>query len=112
MPVDKIKSNPFQPRENFEEESLKELADSMKDTGVIQPIVVGAQGKGYQIIAGERRWRAAKLIGLEEIPCVVRKIDENRILLESLVENLLELVVLMNCLLADSLAAIKLVQVL
>jgi ParB/RepB/Spo0J family partition protein len=86
--IEKIQPNPFQPRESFEKESLKELADSIKDASVIQPIVVRRQGKGYQIVAGERRWRAAQMVGLQEIPCIVKDIPEERVLLESLVENL------------------------
>ena len=88
IPLDKIQPNPFQPRESFERESLKELADSMKDASVIHPIVVRLHGKGYQIIAGERRWRAAQMVALEEIPCIVKDVSEERILLESLIENL------------------------
>jgi len=67
---------------------LKELADSISDASVIQPIVVRRHGKGYQIIAGERRWRAIQIAGLEEIPCIVKNVPENRVLLESLIENL------------------------
>lgn len=88
IPIDQIQPNPFQPREGFEENSLKELADSMRDTRLIQPIVVRAQGKGYQIIAGERRWRAAQMAGLREIPSLIKDIPERGVLLESLVENL------------------------
>jgi len=88
IPIDKIQPNPFQPRETFEKESLRELADSMEDANVIQPIVVRRYGEGYQIIAGERRWRAAQMTGVKEIPCIVKEIREERILLESLVENL------------------------
>jgi len=88
IPVDEIHPNPFQPRESFEKESLKELADSIRDSSIIQPIVVKRQGKGYQIIAGERRWRAAQMAGLKEISCIVKDIPEERVLLESLIENL------------------------
>jgi ParB family chromosome partitioning protein len=88
IPVDEIKPNPFQPRERFEGESLNELADSIKDANIIQPIIVRKQGKGYQIIAGERRWRAAQIAGLIEIPCLVKDVAEERVLLESLIENL------------------------
>lgn len=88
IPVDEIQPNPFQPRESFEKESLKELADSMKDANVIQPIVVRQHGKGYQIIAGERRWRAAQMAGLKEILSIIKDASEERILLESLIENL------------------------
>jgi len=88
IPVNEIQPNPFQPRESFERESLKELADSIKDASVIQPIIVRKHGEGYQIIAGERRWRAAQMAGLEEIPCLVKDTPEEKILLESLIENL------------------------
>jgi len=88
IPLNEIQPNPFQPRENFEKESLKELAHSIKDASMIQPIVVRRQGTGYQIIAGERRWRAAQMEGLKEIPCIVKDIPEERVLLESLIENL------------------------
>jgi len=86
--VNEIQPNPFQPRESFEKESLKELADSMEDAKIIQPIVVRQHGFNYQIIAGERRWRAAQMLGLKKIPCIVKEIDEERVLLESLIENL------------------------
>ncbi|MCK4320194.1 ParB/RepB/Spo0J family partition protein [Candidatus Bathyarchaeota archaeon] len=88
LPIEEIHPNPFQPRESFERESLKELGDSMKDASVVQPIVVRRHGKGYQIIAGERRWRAAQMTGLKEIPCIVKDVSEERVLLESLIENL------------------------
>jgi len=86
--IDEIQPNPFQPRESFEKESLKELTDSIKNASVIQPIVVRRLEKGYQIIAGERRWRAAEMAGLKEIPCIVKDVAEERVLLESLIENL------------------------
>jgi ParB/RepB/Spo0J family partition protein len=88
IPLNEIQPNPFQPRESFEKESLKELADSIKDANVIQPIIVRKHGEGYQIIAGERRWRAAQMAGIKEIPCLVKDIPEGRILLESVIENL------------------------
>jgi len=88
IPLEQIHANPFQPRESFEKESLYELADSIKDASIIQPIVVRRQGERYQIIAGERRWRAAQMAGLQEIPCIVKDIAEGRVLLESLIENL------------------------
>jgi ParB family chromosome partitioning protein len=88
IPLEQIHPNPFQPRESFEKESLQELADSIKDTNVIQPIIVRRHREGYQIIAGERRWRAAQMTDLKEIPCIIKDIAEERVLLESLVENL------------------------
>jgi len=86
--IDQLVPNPFQPREEFEKESLSELADSLKSRGEIQPIVVREHKGGYQIIAGERRWRAAKLVGMKDIPVLVRSIPEDDVLLESLIENL------------------------
>lgn len=88
IPIEEIQPNPFQPRESFEKESLKELADSMTDVNVIHPIVVRQHGFNYQIIAGERRWRAAQMANLKEIPCIVKEVAEERVLLESLIENL------------------------
>jgi ParB family chromosome partitioning protein len=80
--------NPFQPRETFEEQSLKELAESIKQGNIVQPIIVRKLGDNYQIVAGERRWRAAKIAGLKEILCIVKEMDESKVLLESLIENL------------------------
>ena len=88
IPISEIQPNPFQPRERFDKESLKELADSIKDADVIQPIVVRQHGLNYQIIAGERRWRATQMAGLKEIPCIIKDVAEERVLLESLIENL------------------------
>lgn len=88
IPINEIRPNPFQPRETFEKESLRELADSIKDAKIIQPIVVRELGPNYQIIAGERRWRAAQIAGLREILCIVREVAEERVLFESLIENL------------------------
>jgi ParB family chromosome partitioning protein len=86
--VDQIRPNPFQPREQFEKESLQELSESIKHGGIIQPIVVRKHGANYEIIAGERRWRATRMANVKTIPAVVKDVVENRILLESLVENL------------------------
>ena len=88
IPIDDIHANPFQPREDFDKESLRELASSMKDASVIQPITVRRHGKGYQIVAGERRWRSAKMIGLKEIPAIIKEVPDDKVLLESLIENL------------------------
>lgn len=86
--ISEIQPNPFQPRENFERESLKELADSMKDGNIIQPITVRRHEKVYQIVAGERRWRAAQMAGLKEIPSIIKDIPQESVLLTSLIENL------------------------
>jgi len=88
IPADRIRPNPFQPREAFEKESLKELADSIKEAGIIQPIIVRRHGKGFQIIAGERRWRALQMAGVKKIPAIIKDTAEDRVLLESLIENL------------------------
>lgn len=86
--VNKLSPNPSQPREKFDEENLSELAVSLKSRGDIQPIIVREHERGYQIIAGERRWRAAKLAGMKEVPVLVRATAEEDVLLESLIENL------------------------
>lgn len=89
IPVNKIETNPFQPRTQFDEESLDELAESIKELGVIQPITVRELSNGhYQLITGERRLRAAKLAGLEKIPAYTRLADDNELLEIALVENI------------------------
>jgi ParB family chromosome partitioning protein len=89
MDLDKIVANPNQPRKNFDEQALKELADSISRHGVIMPIVVNDNGDGtYMIIAGERRFRASKLAGKDKIPVVIRKYSEREIKEISLIENL------------------------
>ncbi|MEK7657761.1 MAG: ParB/RepB/Spo0J family partition protein [Patescibacteria group bacterium] len=95
--VDKIKPNPYQPRKDFSEESLKELASSIREFGIIQPLVVSKIEKEtengtaveYQLIAGERRWRAAKLVGLERVPVIIRRVSRDQELMElAIVENI------------------------
>lgn len=88
IPVDEIQPNPFQPREMFDKESISELADSIRSRGEIQPVIVRKHGRRYQIIAGERRWRAAKFAGMKKIPVLVKDTAEEDVLLESLIENL------------------------
>lgn len=89
MPLDKIYPNPEQPRKNFDEQALRELADSVKKHGIIMPIVVNDDKSGrYMIIAGERRFRAAKIAGLKEIPVVIRNYSKREIKEISLIENL------------------------
>jgi ParB family chromosome partitioning protein len=85
--VDRITTNPDQPRTRFDDDSLEELAASMKEVGVLQPIVVTGDEGGYVLIAGERRWRAAKRAGLAVIPAVVRENTGTSTLVEALVEN-------------------------
>lgn len=87
--LSKIEANPFQPRTNFDEETLKELAESIKEIGLIQPITLRKIGdEKYQIIAGERRFRAAQLAGLEAIPAYIRKAKDEAMLEMALVENI------------------------
>ncbi len=87
--INKIKANPNQPRKNFDEEALKELAASIKIHGIVQPIVLNKQPNGdYMIIAGERRWRAAKLCGLATVPAVIKDYTEKQIKEISIIENL------------------------
>jgi ParB family chromosome partitioning protein len=89
VPVDQIDVNPNQPRKDFDFKSLAELAASIKTSGVIQPVIVRRQAGGYQLIAGERRWRAARQAGLERIPAIVREATDAQSLELALVENLL-----------------------
>ncbi len=86
--VSAIRPNPYQPRRDFEPEALRELAESISRHGVLQPLVVRAVGNGYELIAGERRWRAAQMAGLSEVPVVLRACDDGRLLEIALVENL------------------------
>ncbi|MDO4481582.1 MAG: ParB/RepB/Spo0J family partition protein [Bacillota bacterium] len=86
--INKITPNRKQPRKAFDEESLKELSDSIKIHGVIQPIIVKSISNGYEIIAGERRWRASRLAGLKEMPCIIRAFSDKDNLLVALIENL------------------------
>ncbi len=86
--VNEIRPNPNQPRKNFDEEALNELATSIKTHGIIQPIVVNKDETGYMIIAGERRWRASKIAGLDTVPCVVKNYTERQIKEISIIENL------------------------
>ncbi|MCF7929777.1 MAG: ParB/RepB/Spo0J family partition protein [Spirochaetales bacterium] len=88
IPVDLISANPEQPRKHFSEESLKELADSIQSQGVLQPILVSRYEEGFRVIAGERRLRAARLAGLNEIPALVRELAPAEELELALVENI------------------------
>jgi ParB family chromosome partitioning protein len=90
IPVGQIESNPFQPRKTFQPEELKELQESLKGNGLLQPITVrpSPKGKGYELIAGERRLRAATALGWETIPAVVKELSDQEILTLALVENL------------------------
>jgi len=88
IPVDRILPNPAQPRLSYEEESLTELAASIREHGVLQPILVRPVGSNYELIAGERRWRASRLAGRESIPAIVADFDEETALEVSIIENL------------------------
>lgn len=88
LPIAKIKPNKDQPRKVFDPDDLAELSDSIKQNGVIQPLLVRKKGAAYEIVAGERRYQAAKLAGLKELPVVIREIDDNEVLKLALIENL------------------------
>ncbi|MCF6464450.1 ParB/RepB/Spo0J family partition protein [Clostridium sp. Cult2] len=88
LKISSISPNEGQPRKEFNAELLAELTESIKQYGVIQPIVVRKKGNGYEIIAGERRWRAAKAAKLNEIPCIVKKVDDKHAMKLALIENL------------------------
>lgn len=88
LDINNIKPKDDQPRKYFEKDALKELEESIKQHGVVQPIVVRKIAKGYEIIAGERRWRACKNSNIKEIPCIVKELDDRKVLEISLIENL------------------------
>ena len=89
LPIHKIEPNPNQPRQDFDEEELQNLADSIREHGVVQPLTVRELENGYyQIIAGERRWRASRLAGLHEVPAVIIEADDRKTMELALIENL------------------------
>ena len=88
IPIASVKPNQFQPRGQFDEETIAALADSIREVGLLQPVLVRPSGDGYELIAGERRWRAARRVGLQTIPALVRETDDNTALEQALVENL------------------------
>ena len=92
LPIDSIEPNPHQPRQNFDEQSLRGLADSIRAAGLMQPIIVRRYGSDeaapYQIVAGERRWRAAGIAGLAEVPALVHQLDDAQLAAWGLIENL------------------------
>jgi ParB family transcriptional regulator, chromosome partitioning protein len=89
LPVASLRPNRLQPRSRFDETAIEELTESIRTQGIVQPLVVTSEGEGWVIIAGERRWRAARRAGLESVPVVVRQVADDRELLElALVENL------------------------
>lgn len=88
VPLDRVRPCPLQPRRQFPPETLNELADSIRAQGVLQPLIVRTRGQHYELIAGERRWRAAQLLRLTEVPVIVREADDATVLEMALVENL------------------------
>lgn len=88
LKINDISPNEGQPRKDFAEDALQELADSIKENGVIQPIIVQKKGTGYRIVAGERRWRASRLAGLKLIPAIVRELTDQQTMEQALIENL------------------------
>ncbi len=88
IPLDQISRNPYQPRKDFNDLEMRELARSIQTYGVIQPVVVRKTKEGYQLIAGERRFRACKMIACAEIPAIVHEMDDERVAAVSLIENL------------------------
>lgn len=88
LPIERIEPNPTQPRQHFEAAALNELAASIAANGVIQPLVVRRKGDGFELVAGERRWRASKLAGLADVPVVVQEIADDKVLEIALIENI------------------------
>ena len=88
LDLSELRPNPYQPRKKFDEEALNELADSIKEHGVFQPIIVKKSIKGYEIVAGERRYRASKKLGLEKIPAIIKDFTDDEMMQISLLENL------------------------
>ena len=88
VPLDRVRPSPFQPRKEFSPEALQELTDSIRAQGVIQPLLVRQRGEHFELIAGERRWRASQLVGLKDVPVIVREVDDTAVLELALIENL------------------------
>lgn len=88
LPVEKITPNPHQPRSVFNEDELQELMDSITEYGIIQPLIVSRSGDGWQLIAGERRWRSAKALGMATVPAIIRDMSEQKKMEIALIENL------------------------
>ena len=88
VPLDRIRPCPLQPRKDFAPESLRELADSIREQGIVQPLIVRERNGHLELIAGERRWRAAQLLGLPQVPVIVREADNRAVLELALIENL------------------------
>ena len=88
LKINDISPNDGQPRKDFDEGTLAELAESIKENGVIQPIIVQKKGSGYRIVAGERRWRASRIAGLKVIPAIVRELTDQQTMEQALIENI------------------------
>ncbi len=88
IPLDRIRPSSLQPRKKFSEDALRELADSIKEQGIVQPLIARERGGQFELIAGERRWRASQLLGLTEVPVIVREADDHAVLELALIENL------------------------
>ncbi len=88
IPLQEIRSNPYQPRKSFNESSLQELAESIKEYGIVQPIIVKKSIKGYELIAGERRKKASEMAGLEVIPAIIKDFDDQEMMEIALIENI------------------------
>jgi len=88
IPIENIRRGSYQPRQNFDQEALQELADSLLVQGMIQPILVRPFAGGYEIVAGERRWRAAQLAGMQSVPAIIRELDDKSVAAVSLIENI------------------------
>jgi len=86
--IDRIQRGKYQPRQNFDQQSLQELADSIRSQGIVQPIVVRPEGDHFELVAGERRWRAAQIAGLQKIPAVVLDLDSKSAAAIALIENI------------------------
>jgi len=88
VPLDRVSPCAFQPRKDFPPEALQELADSIREQGILQPLIVRERGGAWEIIAGERRWRAARLAGLQRVPVIIRQAGDREVIELALVENL------------------------
>lgn len=88
VPIEKVTPNPEQPRQSFAKEALDELAASIREKGIIQPLIVRAKGAGYEIVAGERRWRAAQQAQLHQVPVIIRDFTDTEVLEVAIIENI------------------------
>jgi ParB family chromosome partitioning protein len=88
VPLHQVRPSALQPRKEFSEEALRELADSIREQGIVQPLIVRERGGAFELIAGERRWRAAQLLNLPEVPVILREADDREVLELALIENL------------------------